>query len=280
MTIVSEHAELNEHLNAYLDGALDPAPLRRLERHLESCELCRADLDQLRLTRDALRALPALRAPRPFTIPVEMAPAAGRPAPPWLAWTWRLGSFAAAACLLLAVVSSFAAAPGGTSTALSDGASSGAVQPQRPAALADRDSAQRAGPAPRQPNAQSEQAAAPSAANPAAPASAPAPAAGGGIGGGSGGAAPPPAGFAPAGATDAGAGAATPAAAGPGARAALSPDQPAAQLAPAPSDAQVKSAPPPPPPPGATPWLALAAVLGAGSAALFVVDRRSRVRDP
>jgi hypothetical protein len=34
------------------------------------------------------------------------------------------------------------------------------------------------------------------------------------------------------------------------------------------------------PPPGATPWLALAVALGAGSAALFVVDRRSRVRAP
>src|SRR4051812_28843882 len=131
MTTVSEHAELNEHLNAYLDGALDQATLRRLERHLQTCELCRADLDQLRLTRDALRALPALRAPRPFTVPVAPAPAAVRPAAPWLAWAWRLGSLGAAACLLLAVVTSFAAAPGLSSTAPSSGASQGAPPPQR-----------------------------------------------------------------------------------------------------------------------------------------------------
>jgi hypothetical protein len=242
MTTVSEHAELNEHLNAYLDGALDQATLRRLERHLQSCELCRADLDQLRLTRDALRALPALRAPRPFTIPVAPVPATVRPAAPWLAWAWRLGSFGAAACLLLAVVTSFAAAPGPASTALSEGAAPVAPLP-RSAALADRDSAQRAGPAQRQQNAQAEQAAVAPAASPAAPEPAPAPAggAGGGLAGSGSGVASPPAGFAP-----------------------------------APSDAQVKTAPPPPAPPGATPWLALAAILGAGSAALFVVDRRSR----
>jgi anti-sigma factor RsiW len=246
MTTVSEHAELNEHLNAYLDGALDQATLRRLERHLRSCELCRADLDQLRLTRDALRALPALRAPRPFTIPVAPVPAAVRPASPWLAWAWRLGSFGAAACLLLAVVTSFAAAPGPASTALSEGAAPGAPLP-RSAALADRDSAQRAGPAQRQQNPQSEPAAVPPAASPAAPEPPPAPAAapggaGGGLAGSGRGAASPPAGFAP-----------------------------------GPSDAQVKTAGPPPSAPGATPWLAMAAILGAGSAALFVVDRRSRV---
>jgi hypothetical protein len=116
MTVAPEHAELNEQLNAYLDGGLEEPTRWRLAGHLAVCEVCREELAQLDQTRAALRALPTLRAPRPFTIPV---PVASGPAPrsvfPWLAWVWRFGSLATAACLLLAMVSAFLppATPGG-----------------------------------------------------------------------------------------------------------------------------------------------------------------------
>ncbi|HEX2034852.1 MAG TPA: zf-HC2 domain-containing protein [Chloroflexota bacterium] len=114
MAVVPEHAELNEHLNAYLDGALEHALRERVEAHLRLCERCRTELEELRVTKATLRALPQLRAPRPFTVPVPASPdrprgpvPAARPAGaplPWLSWVWRLGSLGAAACLLLAIV--------------------------------------------------------------------------------------------------------------------------------------------------------------------------------
>jgi anti-sigma factor RsiW len=175
MAVAPDHAELSEQLNAYLDQALDDVTRRRLERHLAACAVCRLDLEQLRATRDALRTLPQLEAPRSFTMPLPAPgraqdgppagvtpsplplPAAARqPAPsaptgrPWLAWTWRLGSLGAAACLLLAVVTSTMApsAPGVATTLDAPASAPGAGAPAGPpASLANRDAAQRTSPA-------------------------------------------------------------------------------------------------------------------------------------
>jgi anti-sigma factor RsiW len=174
MAVAPDHAELSEQLNAYLDRALDDVTRRRLERHLAACAACRLDLEQLRATRDTLRTLPQLEAPRSFTVPLpapasaqDGTPAGVRPAPlplpaasrqpappastgrPWLAWTWRLGSLGAAACLLLAVVTSTMApsAPGVATSLDAPASAPGAGAPAGPpASLANRDAAQRTSP--------------------------------------------------------------------------------------------------------------------------------------
>ena len=111
MIVAGDHAELNEHLNAYLDGELDAALQERVAAHLASCEHCRRDLAQLSATRQALAALSPLRAPRPFTVTAPARPARA----PWLErllpWGWRLGALASAACLIVAVLSALPGAP-------------------------------------------------------------------------------------------------------------------------------------------------------------------------
>jgi anti-sigma-K factor RskA len=96
----------------YLLGALTPDESARFERHLEGCELCRADVERLR---PALDALPA--SPEPVTPPADLrrrvmadvkrdakarraaaSPAAAR-RPAWL----RPLPALAAACVLLVV---------------------------------------------------------------------------------------------------------------------------------------------------------------------------------
>ncbi|HEY7295176.1 MAG TPA: zf-HC2 domain-containing protein, partial [Dehalococcoidia bacterium] len=106
MAVAPRHAELNEQINAYLDGELDGPTRAAFEQHLHACPTCQVELEQLRATRAALQALLPLRAPRPMTITAPATPdaAAGSWLARWLPWTWRLGSFAAAVCLLIAVV--------------------------------------------------------------------------------------------------------------------------------------------------------------------------------
>ena len=97
---------LTEALSAYLDGALDGAERDALERHLATCEACRAELAGLRRVGALLRALPEPALPRSFTLPVtttrtglsrrRRAPRAGmgaRGAVGWAAWRrrWALG---------------------------------------------------------------------------------------------------------------------------------------------------------------------------------------------
>jgi hypothetical protein len=251
MTVAAEHAELNEHLNAYLDGALDDVTRRRLERHLATCDVCPADLAQLRLTRDALRAMPVLRAPREFTLPVPLPSPGDRPsrapspAPvaPWLAWSWRLGSLGAAACLLLAVVTSLLAAPPTTPAVTVARAPFSAS----PTTLPERDTSARA------PQGGAAQA-------PAAPSLAQRQGA-------------------QENAAASGAGGAPPGADQAQAPAGLAQAPPAAASAPpAPKSAPESPAAPGPPP--SSLWLTVAFVLAACSAGLFALERRSRARAP
>ncbi len=171
MTLAPEHAGLNEHLNAYLDGALDEPVRRRLAAHLSTCDVCRQELVELGTTRDAVRALPPLRAPRAFTLPLPLTPGrdvAGlrsggndpyQGAARWMApltWAWRLGTLGAAMCFLIALITSItvpmAPVPSSGAARSSSQVDSQVAQgqegaPAPPAALAARDASQRIAPA-------------------------------------------------------------------------------------------------------------------------------------
>ena len=62
-----------ELLSAYLDGQLDSNEAARLESRIKSDESLRAVLDDLREARGLLRQLPQRRAPRNFTLTLQMA---------------------------------------------------------------------------------------------------------------------------------------------------------------------------------------------------------------
>ena len=53
------HNELYPLLNAYLDGELRGKRLREMQTHLEACEICRAELTELRHVSDLVRTAPA-----------------------------------------------------------------------------------------------------------------------------------------------------------------------------------------------------------------------------
>ncbi len=100
------HRRLRDQLSAYIDGELDDAASVRLEAHLVGCESCRADLDELRATVDALRELPQAEAPRSFALAPERV-AGPRPAAvatPPLAVGLRLATAAVAAALAVVVI--------------------------------------------------------------------------------------------------------------------------------------------------------------------------------
>ena len=113
-----QHAELNDELNAYLDGQLDSARAAQVAEHVAACAVCARELDTLRLTREAVRELPRLRAPRTFVLP------APEPVTPrWqqlLGWGWRLGTVASAACVLVAALTtgSGGSSPASTGTTM------------------------------------------------------------------------------------------------------------------------------------------------------------------
>ena len=58
----------DEQLSAYLDGRLDPRARVMLEGAIATDPALREALDGMRSVRDALAGLPAVRAPRPFTL--------------------------------------------------------------------------------------------------------------------------------------------------------------------------------------------------------------------
>jgi len=75
------HRRYRDRLSAYLDGELDAAALGRLKRHLDDCDPCRAELEELRATVAALQQMPAPAAQRSFTLTPEQAAAPRRPSP-------------------------------------------------------------------------------------------------------------------------------------------------------------------------------------------------------
>jgi len=98
-------ATFDHQLDAWIDGTLDPAVAREMDRHLASCEGCRAATADMRAVLKAAAALPTSIAP-PRNLWPEIAARLEGAAParnirriPWRRWA----PLAAAAVLLVAV---------------------------------------------------------------------------------------------------------------------------------------------------------------------------------
>ena len=83
-------------LSAFLDDELDDSAAWRLTRHVTACPTCRAELDELRGTRSALRRLPRLQAP--------VLTAERRSLPKVRTWSRRLLVVTALVAIMLAVL--------------------------------------------------------------------------------------------------------------------------------------------------------------------------------
>lgn len=110
-----------EDLSAYADGeALAPQERERVERHLETCEVCRQELAELSAIQQLLSELPEPEVPRSFRLsPEDVETERHGPAPtpiqPWLLRhqaTFRVAAMAAA--LLLALVVTIDLLPSGS----------------------------------------------------------------------------------------------------------------------------------------------------------------------
>ncbi len=91
-----EHRWVQDRLSLYLDGRLDPHERARVEAHLRACATCARSWETLRWTVQALRALPPVRAPRPFTVRPEQVAQ-----PPQSVGWFRRAAWAMAAALIL-----------------------------------------------------------------------------------------------------------------------------------------------------------------------------------
>lgn len=92
-----------ERLSAYLDGQLSSREQARLVARLEEDADLRAALENLRATRDALRSLPSLKAPRNFTLSPEMVSQPRQKTTPWVP-VFRLASALASLLFVLVVI--------------------------------------------------------------------------------------------------------------------------------------------------------------------------------
>lgn len=123
------HARWQEQLDAYLDGELAPAAVRRFEVHLEACSACAVALETTRGLKAALASQPGLQAPRSFALTPAMAGGREPARPPRpLAVTYRLAqatAFAAIAGFATLVVVD---ASGGGSPAAGDDDDAGAAE--------------------------------------------------------------------------------------------------------------------------------------------------------
>lgn len=90
-------SELETHVDAFVDGELDEATRAEAQRHMESCESCRAAVEEMRGLLQAARELPhAVEPPRDLfpeirsALPRQGASASGPLAPnrggAWLGW--------------------------------------------------------------------------------------------------------------------------------------------------------------------------------------------------
>lgn len=110
------HRRYRDALSGYIDGQLTPRESEALERHIESCEVCRAEIERLRGVVSALRDIPPVQAHRSFALTPEQAsrPAAAAPARvPHLALGMRLASAGVAVALAVLVVADLGGAGGG-----------------------------------------------------------------------------------------------------------------------------------------------------------------------
>ena len=108
------HRRFRRDLSAYVDDMLSERARRRLEAHLDSCEACRQELADLRVTVEALGSLPMAEAPRSFTLAAApVAEVRPRPAARRLEFGLRLATATAAFALALVVIGDFAGLSGG-----------------------------------------------------------------------------------------------------------------------------------------------------------------------
>jgi anti-sigma factor RsiW len=129
--------EMEERLNDYLDGLLDQAERRAVDRHLAGCPGCQEALASLRALQAGAGALPrSLEPERDLWREIEagLKPAGQilRPRFPWLAagrpGAWAAGLAAAAAAAVIAVVV-FTGRPGPTGPASPGISGDGAAVP-------------------------------------------------------------------------------------------------------------------------------------------------------
>jgi len=108
------HRRFRRDLSAYVDDMLSERARRRLEAHLDSCEACRQELAELRVTVEALGSLPMAEAPRSFALAAApVAEVRPRPAARRLEFGLRLATATAAFALALVMIGDFAGLPGG-----------------------------------------------------------------------------------------------------------------------------------------------------------------------
>jgi len=69
----NDHTRAEELISAYLDKRVSAEEQVFFERHLASCADCHAQLEATQSMVAALRAMPAVKAPRSFVLPREMA---------------------------------------------------------------------------------------------------------------------------------------------------------------------------------------------------------------
>ena len=74
----NDHKRAEELISAYLDKQVSAEEKDFFERHIASCADCRAQLEATRSMVAALQAMPAMKAPRSFVLPREMAKPARR----------------------------------------------------------------------------------------------------------------------------------------------------------------------------------------------------------
>ncbi len=123
----TSHERWNEELAAYLLGALAPGEAEEVERHLEGCDRCQAELRWLTPARDALpetvvrlEAPPELRERLLSEVRADArrAEGAARPARRRLGWfrnaAWRPLAAAAALLLIVAAVVGYEVGSGGS----------------------------------------------------------------------------------------------------------------------------------------------------------------------
>jgi hypothetical protein len=68
----ADGGHIREELSAYIDGALGAAEHETVRVHMEGCALCRAEYEELSMTRNLLRSMPMIAPPRAFTLTEEM----------------------------------------------------------------------------------------------------------------------------------------------------------------------------------------------------------------
>lgn len=104
-----KHGKLRARLSAMVDGELSGRDLTELSSHLETCDACTRELDELVATSTAVRALPDAAPHRSFTLTPEMAAAPAKPAPPAPMPRLQVGMRLASAAIALALVVVFVA---------------------------------------------------------------------------------------------------------------------------------------------------------------------------